>query len=170
MKNMVRVLIGTFLIGMASIQITYGQFFFFEMQNSMVGEKAPDFTLQTLSGKDVNMTKFRDGKKAIIFFWATWCPHCRRELTNLNRNASQLDKANIKLVLIDLGEDEKIVGAYVKKNNIHFDIFLDRKEELADSYGLVGVPTFYFVDEKGIVRDVQHQLGENFSESFKNKG
>ena len=59
-----------------------GQFLFF--QNPNVGKAAPDFTLATLDGDEVNMTQYREGKRAIIFFWATWCPHCRVALKELN--------------------------------------------------------------------------------------
>jgi hypothetical protein len=68
----------------------------------------------------------------------------------------------IKIVLVDIGETEAVVQQYVQKNNIHMPIFLDTDSSVAESYGLVGVPTFYFVDEKGVVRDVQHSLPEDY--------
>ena len=142
-----------------------GQISFFDLLGSRnIGKAAPDFTLKTIAGKDVNMTRYRDGKKAIIFFWATWCPHCRVALRELNQDRLEIEKKNIKIILVDLGEEVPEVEAYAKKNKIDGDIFLDEDNSLATPYGLVGVPTFYFLSEDGIVRAIEHALPKNYEE------
>ena len=138
------------------------QFFF--MENPLVGQAAPDFTLKTFNGGKVNMTKFRDGKSAIIFFWATWCPHCREALKELNKNRAQIEGKGIQLMLVDVGEEEKEVRRYVERNKIGSTVFLDQESSLADPYGIIGVPTFVFVDSQGIVKAVEHALPENYAE------
>ena len=55
---------------------------------------------------------------------------------------------------------------YGLKNKITMDVFLDEASETADSYGIIGVPTFYFVGEDGIVRDVQNSLPEDLDMAF----
>ncbi len=135
---------------------------FFEMENINIGKKAPDFTLNTLGGKKVNLTEYRHGQKAIIFFWATWCPHCREALKELNKMGDELGKKGIKTLLVDLSEGMPLVRSYVEKNKINFDVFLDEDGSLAESYGIIGVPTFFFVNQKGVVQAVEHYLPENF--------
>ncbi len=137
-----------------------GQFFFLENEN--VGKPVKDFTLKTVGGAPVSLTDFRQGGKAVIFFWATWCPHCRRELTELNKNKSTLEQKGIKVVLVDVGEEEEAVRRYAQSNNIGMTIFLDETTSVAEEYGLVGVPTFYLVDKQGIVRHVDHAMPENY--------
>jgi thiol-disulfide isomerase/thioredoxin len=39
---------------------------------------------QTLDGKAVSLADFA-GKPVVVFFWASWCPHCRRELPDMER-------------------------------------------------------------------------------------
>ena len=97
------------------------QFFF--MENSLVGQMSPDFTLKTFNGGEVNMTKLRDNKSAIIFFWATWCPHCREALKDLNRNSAGMEGKGIKLMLVDVGEEEKEVRRYMERNKIGATVF-----------------------------------------------
>lgn len=143
------------------------QFFF--MENPLVGQSAPDFILKTLNGGKVNMTKFRDNKSAIIFFWATWCPHCREALKELNKNLANIEGKGIKVILMDVGEPEKQVQRYLEKNKISATVFLDEESSLADPYGIIGVPTFVFVDSKGMVRAVEHAIPQNYEEILAGK-
>ena len=145
-----------------SLPSARAQFFF--MENPLVGKTAPDFTLPTFNGGKVNMTKFRDNKSAILFFWATWCPHCREALKDLNKNRAEIEGKGIKLMLVDIGEGEKEVRRYVERNKIVSTIFLDQESSLSDLYGVVGIPTFVFVDSKGMVKAVEHELPENYEE------
>ncbi len=36
-----------------------------------VGEKAPDFTLRSLDGRDVSLSDYT-GKRVALFFWGSW--------------------------------------------------------------------------------------------------
>ncbi len=139
-----------------------GQFFFF--QNPLEGKEAPDFTLKTLTGKEINLAKFRDGNPAIIFFWATWCPHCREQLVELNKQTAEIEKKGIKLILVDLDEDIRPVRSYVERHNVKIEVALDPDSAVADQYGIVGVPTFYFIDKAGMIKSVTHEFPANYGE------
>jgi len=141
-----------------------GQFFY--MENEDIGKPVKDFTLKIANGKETSLEKYRDGQKAIVFFWATWCPHCRLQLGELNKNQSAIKEKKIKIVLVDVGENEAIVSKYMKKNEINIDVFLDVESKVSDLYGLIGVPTFYYVGDDGIVIDVQHSLPDDFEKVF----
>ena len=150
-----------------SSPLARAQFFF--MENPLVGQKAPDFTLKTFNGEKVNMTKFRDNKSAILFFWATWCPHCREALRDLNKNRADIESKGIKVILVDMEEGEQEVRRYMERNKIDMTVFLDEESSLADPYGIIGVPTFVFVDSQGMVTAVEHSLPRNYEEILKLK-
>lgn len=149
-----------------SAQPAQGQFDFMEAE--LVGKLAPDFTLDTLKKSDVNFHEYRDGQRAILFFWATWCPHCRTQLIELEKQRTELEKQNIRLVLIDIGESKKIVEKYINKNQIEFDVFLDVDFGLESEYQIIGVPTFYYVNEQGNITSVGHSLPDDY-ETFLSK-
>ena len=47
-----------------------------------VGDIAPDFTVEMLDGRQIQLSSLR-GNVVMVCFWATWCPPCRQELAHL---------------------------------------------------------------------------------------
>jgi thiol-disulfide isomerase/thioredoxin len=43
-----------------------------------VGATAPDAAVVTLDGKAATMSQFIGAKPAVLEFWATWCPLCKK--------------------------------------------------------------------------------------------
>ena len=123
MKYLRSCLLIIFLFSLISIVPIDARAQFFMFQNPLVDKEAPEFSVPTLSGREQSFTKFRDGDKAIVFFWATWCPHCRTQLKELNENKEKFEEKDIKIVLVDLGESAKIVRKYMEKNKIDIEVF-----------------------------------------------
>ena len=163
MKNVLRVVILTLLTFLPFRQTAaMGQFF--EMENIHLGRQAPDFTLKTLGGKSTVMSQYRAGQPAIVFFWATWCPHCREALEDLNNRKDQLAQKGIKVILVDLGESIEEVRPHIQKNKIGFEVFLDEDTSLAEAYGIIGVPTFFLLNKDGMVQAVEHELPQDYEQ------
>jgi len=138
--------------------------------NPFIGQLAPDFSLVTTSEQEVNMTQFRDGQPAIIFFWATWCPHCHTQLKELTQNRQAIEASEIKIILVDVGESSQQVGEYINANDISFNVFLDENMETASAYKIVGVPTFFFINEEGMILDVKNVLPDNYQNILLRQG
>mgnify|MGYP001590272289 CR=1 FL=1 len=58
-----------------------------------VGDLAPDFELQTLSGESIQLSKLQ-GRPMLLNFWATWCGPCSQEIPLL-RETDYLHKIGI---------------------------------------------------------------------------
>ena len=141
-----------------------GQVFF--MGNPNVGKEAQDFTLKVLDGGEVSLNEFLEGKKAIVLFWATWCPGCRETLEGLNQRRQEIEDNDTKIVLVDVGESEEIVKKYFEENDIYIDVFLDEEIEVSKIYGVIGIPTFYFIGGDGIIRKVCNSLPQDLEQAF----
>jgi hypothetical protein len=50
------------------------------------------------------------------------------------------------------------------KNNIEFDVFMDKEQSIAEEYGIIGVPTFFFVNKDGVIKAVEHEIPSDFKE------
>ena len=163
----VLVLCGLLMTAVASLSFAMGNPGF--INETLVGKPAADFTLNTLKEKNVNMTKYRGGQKAILFFWATWCPHCRVELKRLNELHDEIAAKGIKIILVSLGESKETVQEFILRNRYPFDVFIDEEQSLENAYQVVGVPTVVFVDEKGAVTYVDHALPDDYQAPFGSK-
>lgn len=139
-----------------------GQFFF--LGHPLMQKKAPDFTLTSMAGKKVSFKEYRGNNPAILFFWATWCPHCRQQIPQLNREAANMGKKGIKLLLIDLQEEAGKIKAYLNRTNTNLEVLLDEDVEVSDQYSVMGVPTYFLIDKKGIIRAVEHELPGNYEQ------
>ncbi len=139
------------------------QFFNVGMENPLTGKNAPEFNLPTLSGKKMNLTQYRAGKSAIVFFWATWCPNCYEKLVELSKDAGELKNKQIQVILVDIGENTKTVESYMKKNHVPYDVFLDEESKISENYGIIGIPTLFFVGKDGIIKAVEHSLPKNYT-------
>jgi len=142
-----------------------GQFFFF--QHPLQDKKAPDFILKTTQGQEKRMTEFLNGQSGIVFFWSTWCPHCRTQLSYLYKNRQRLEKQGIKLVLVDIEETARDVKDYLKRRKINFEVFLDQEAQVADQYSIIGIPAFFFVDPQGQVVAAKNFFPKDYMRFFR---
>lgn len=111
---------------------------------------APDFTLGTVSGKTIALKDFK-GKGIILFFFTTWCPYCREKMPELARDYKTYQSQGIELLAIDAGESKSKVSSFAVKEDLPFDILLDAKTDVADSFGVLGIPTFVLISKEGKV-------------------
>ena len=162
MRKTVFLILMSLLIAAPIVSQASAQWFMF--QNPILGKSVEDFSLKNLRGEEQQLSVLRGDDPAIIFFWATWCPHCRTSLAELNKNADEIAAKGIQIILVDLGESSNDVEKYLNRNGIAFNVLLDQSGDVAGDYGVQGIPTFVFVNAKGIVKAVEHEIFENYEE------
>jgi thiol-disulfide isomerase/thioredoxin len=111
---------------------------------------AKNFRLDDLDGKPHALSDYR-GKVLVINFWATWCPPCRREMPALERLYQKLHDEPFAVVAIDQWEDPDQVFPYLGQLGTFptFPILFDRKSEVAQAFGVKGLPTSFILDKAG---------------------
>ena len=110
--------------------------------------QAINFTVNDLQNNRVSLSDLK-GKPVIMFFWTTWCPFCREEIKNLNSRSKSITDEGIQLLPIDAGEPSQRVGNYIKTKGLSLKVYLDEDGQVAQSYGVMGVPTYIFINKKG---------------------
>lgn len=126
-----------------------------------LSETAPEFKLSSLSGKNVSLSDFK-GKPVILFIWATWCPYCRAELSNLEKSYQDIKKSGAELLAIDSGEPKERVNKYLKDRKIEFPVLLDVDSRVSYAYNVIGIPTLVLVDAQGKMQFQGNNLPDDY--------
>jgi thiol-disulfide isomerase/thioredoxin len=117
-----------------------------------VGEPAPPLRVEQLGGGTIDLSVLR-GHPVWIEFMATWCPSCRDEFPLMSGFAARYADKGLVILAIDVREDEGTVAAFVNQVVPTFPIGLDPEASAARAWDANGLPTHFFVDADGIVRD-----------------
>jgi thiol-disulfide isomerase/thioredoxin len=121
------------------------------------GVPAPDFSLQTADGKTVQLSDFA-GRPVWINIWASWCAPCRAEMPDIEQvireTGGGIDGSGPVVLLISLGEDPADVQRYLSTTRYQLPVLLDPQFSISRDYRITGLPTHFFIDRQGIVRDI----------------
>jgi peroxiredoxin len=116
------------------------------------GFSAPDFSLNTLDGATVRLSDLR-GRPVLINFWASWCGPCRVEMPHIQ--AAYEDHADDGLVVLGVDQSEPVttVARFADEFGLTFPIPLDTDGKVSAAYQARGLPTSFFIDVDGVIRD-----------------
>ncbi len=132
-----------------------------ETQGLQLGQRAPDFTgmngdqevrLTNLDGREIHLADF-SGKPVWVVFWATWCPPCQQETPDIRAVYEAYRDAGLVVVAVDVQEDVDTVRRYVQTYGLGYHVGLDTYAAIMKTYGVFGLPTHYFIDRQGVIRD-----------------
>lgn len=117
-----------------------------------VGGVAPDFEWVTPAGDLRRLSTLR-GRTVVLNFWATWCEPCREEMPALDRVAA--DPA-VAVVAVDLDESAAKVDGFLAAYGLaRLEAVIDPGKKVALRYGVVGLPTTFFIDAAGVIRHLE---------------
>ncbi len=122
------------------------------------GEKAPDFTIEDLDGKEFSLGSFAGKKPVFIFFWSFFCGPCREEIPLINKLTEEFSEKGLVVVGVNLDGKEmaNAIKKFKEQEGLSFIIAFDELEgdsfKVADPYGVMGTPTMFLVDKGGIIR------------------
>jgi peroxiredoxin len=124
-----------------------------------IGQAAPDFVaadgeplLHDLDGRPVQLADFT-GRPLWIVFWATWCTPCQEEAADIRSAFHAHADKELAVLAIDIQEPADAVREYVSEHDLDYAIGLDPTGEVKDLYGSWGLPSHFFLDAGGVIRD-----------------
>lgn len=114
---------------------------------------APDFVLDSSTGKPVKLSALR-GQVVAINFWATWCAPCLQEMPLLDGLYKQHRGEGFTLLGVNVEPDPKKADGWLKQRPVSFPVLYDVNSDVSTLYQVIGMPSTVFIDKKGNIRYV----------------
>jgi peroxiredoxin len=119
---------------------------------------APDFSIKTLDGQEITLSRLR-GKVILIDFWATWCGPCRESIPHLIHLHNTYKAKGFEVIGLSQDKgDVETVRNFVKSLDIPYPIAMS-PEEVSRRFGVSALPTTVLIDREGRIQ--QKVLGFN---------
>lgn len=116
------------------------------------GFTAPDFTIKTIDGETVSLQQLTSEKPTLLYFWATWCPYCKRDLAVASKvYPDYKDKVNFLAIDLDPKESAAAIAAYKKSGGHDFIDFAPADVRVLQEYGITSTTTKFAINKNRLI-------------------
>jgi len=122
-----------------------------DQQKAVVGNVAPDFTMNDTEGKPVSLSQYK-GQYVLVDFWASWCGPCRGENPNVVAAYKKYKNKNFTVLGVSLDEDKDAWMKAIQKDGLNWKNISDLKgwqSAVVPVYGIEGIPYNVLLDPEG---------------------
>jgi len=125
---------------------------------ALVDKDAPSLQIEEWLGDNPGTMATLAGKPVLLVFWATWCPHCRREMPNTEETWNKYKDKGLMVLAItknSRGQTSDKVREYISENGLTFPIGVDQGGQTSRAYSVQGIPAAALIDKSGkvVMRD-----------------
>ena len=106
-----------------------------------IGNKAPDFTLQTDEGNQFTLSKYT-GKKVVLYFYPKdLTPGCTQEACDFRDHWQAFKNKNVEIVGISK-DSTKTHVKFKNKYKLPFTLLVDEEGNVGEKYGVINKKKF----------------------------
>jgi peroxiredoxin len=135
-----------------------------------VSRQDADFALTDLQGKNWKLSDLR-GKVALVNFWATWCPPCRKEMPDLEALYERFQAQGF--VVLGISDEEAAkVEPFIRERKVSFPVLLDPGRKVNETFVVEGIPKTFVYDREGklVAQSIDMRTQKQFLEMLKKAG
>jgi thioredoxin-dependent peroxiredoxin len=135
------------------------------MGDLAVGQKAPDFTVETDTGEKAKLSDFK-GKKVVLYFYPKDdTPGCTKEACSFRDAFASFKKRGITVLGVS-PDSEAAHKKFTTKYKLPFTLLADTDKAISEAYGVYGEKKFmgrtymgvlrttFLIDEKGKIKKI----------------
>ncbi|MDR3226785.1 MAG: thioredoxin-dependent thiol peroxidase [Prevotellaceae bacterium] len=135
------------------------------MKKLNIGDKAPNFSGITQSGKTISLADF-EGKKLVLYFYPKDnTPGCTAEACSLRDGYGNFVKQGYEIVGVSV-DNAVSHQKFTEKYSLPFSLIADTDKKIVEDYGVWGekkfmgktymgtIRTTFIIDEKGVIENI----------------
>jgi peroxiredoxin len=113
------------------------------MRAPEVGERAPDFTVDSTAGTPITVSSFRGRKRVLLaFFPLAFTSTCTMELCDLSDAYDQFSSKDVVVLPISV-DSVPTLREFKAKHDMQVDLLSDFKRDVSRAYGVLIPDRFY---------------------------
>jgi cytochrome c biogenesis protein CcmG/thiol:disulfide interchange protein DsbE len=124
-------------------------------RNPLVGQTAPDFSLQTLDGQTVTLSALR-GRPVIVNFWASWCVPCREEFPLLVSAYEKYAPRGLQIVGVIHDDGPQTATDFARSFGATWPLVQDPGNATYDAYLGFSVPMSFYIGRDGVIKTLSY--------------
>lgn len=126
-----------------------------------VGDKAPDFVLVDMNGKEHQLSEYK-GQGVFLNFWGTWCKPCEREFPLIDQQYQTYKNQGVQVLAVNIAEPKLSVQKYIDRKELTFPVLIDHTKSVMRAYNIDPLPTTLLISPEGkIEKIITGQMSEN---------
>lgn len=125
----------------------------------LIGQPAPAIAAARWLGAKTPGAETLRGRVSLLYFFATWCPNCRKEVDFINDLSQRFTPKGVRLIGItnhSRGQTNGDVERYIAEHGLAFPVAVDRDGTTSRAFSGGSVPTAVLVDRSGVIRWHDH--------------
>lgn len=115
--------------------------------NAISYYKSLDLNNKPFSLKNATFTNGQkihvQNKPLLVHFWATWCPTCKIEASNIQTLS---ESYQVITIAVKSGSDDEIKN-YMNKHNYNYRVLNDQNAFIANEFQITAYPTTFIYDK-----------------------
>ncbi len=109
-----------------------------------IKENIYDYKLVDTYGKSIDFSNYK-GEPLVVHFWATWCPTCKLEASNIDDLSNTY---NVVSIAVTSGDNNEI-NSFMQKHQLSYKVISDVNGDLAKKFNISAYPTTLIYTKKG---------------------
>lgn len=134
-----------------------------------IGDKAPDFSLETDEGKKVTLSTLRGTKFVLYFYPKDSTPGCTKEACDFRDHFATFKKHGVEVFGVSK-DSAKSHTKFKEKYSLPFTLLVDDNADVCEAYGVINKKSMFgktflgiqrstfLIDEKGIIRAIWRKV------------
>ncbi|MGI9469991.1 MAG: redoxin domain-containing protein [Rubripirellula sp.] len=122
-------------------------------EHPLLGQPAPPFELESVTGEKVSLQSLAD-KVVVVDFWATWCTPCVASMPLMQEVTGNFKDKDVVFLAVNAGETKEEVETFLSAQDWDVQVLLDLDGEVADAFKADAIPQSIVIGKDGYIESV----------------